>query len=143
MSQPIIKKPLVKVFTRGSIFVRGSWRTRTAVHGFADRCLATRPRNRIPDILNRYLSIRQELSFNRCAKVNIFLISQAPSFFTFYLSRVILTCCISPPKGGLSFEILILSPVTVSNSRPTLSHIRLATCSSRWEGISISSFTIR
>ncbi len=26
---------------------RGSWRSRTAVHGFADRCLATRPRNHV------------------------------------------------------------------------------------------------
>lgn len=26
--------------------LRGSWRTRTAVAGFADQCLATRPRNR-------------------------------------------------------------------------------------------------
>jgi hypothetical protein len=30
-----------------NIIIRGSERIRTAVNGFADHCLATRPRNRI------------------------------------------------------------------------------------------------
>ena len=34
------------IFNITGLFLRGRWRIRTAVHGFADRCLATRPTDR-------------------------------------------------------------------------------------------------
>ena len=34
---------------------RGTWRIRTAVNGFADRCLATRPRNHSLQMVDHYI----------------------------------------------------------------------------------------
>ena len=36
-------------------FPGGSWRIRTAVNGFADRCLATRPRNHSLQMVDHYI----------------------------------------------------------------------------------------
>ena len=43
-TQTIEKQKTFQDFSEGS-YQRGSWRIRTAVVGFADRCLATRPTN--------------------------------------------------------------------------------------------------
>ena len=44
--EPINKNPLKVLYFQGiQNVIRGFWRIRTAVDGFADRCLATRPRN--------------------------------------------------------------------------------------------------
>ena len=62
---------------------------------------------------------------------------------TFYisLSRVTLTFSISPPMGGFILEILIRVWVIPLTSLKRAQVILSATCSSRWEGISISRLT--
>src|SRR5690606_39631134 len=88
------------VSSEAPFYVGGRWRIRTAVHGFADRCLTPRPTDHGSAKIDKVLFPRKEKPYKG-------------AFFSF--SRVRLTHFIWSPIGGFFILTFILSKVNVVN----------------------------